>query len=388
MILRVLKKIFCILLALLAGASLLAQLFLPTNALPLSLPSVSARSAILICAEDGSVFFEKNPDERLGPASTTKLMTALTVLSLWENPDEAVTIPPEAVGIEGSSIYLVAGETLTVRELLFALLLSSANDAATALAIITAGSVASFCAKMNELASEWGLTNTHFENPHGLSHENHYTTARDLSKIARRALDDSLLREIVATYKKTIPLDGTPDVRLLVNHNKLLRTYEGAIGMKTGFTKATGRTLVSAAERDGMTLIAVTLNAPDDWRDHASMLDFGFASYERVTLEAGAFTYEMPVVGGVFETVALANAEPISMVLPKSREAETYRVEAISRFAYAPVSEGDPLATLVVTCEEKTASAELIATESVAAKIPEKLGFFEKIRRFFKKFLF
>ena len=382
MIFRALKKCFLVFLALWVGLSLVV---FSTNALPLALPSVSARSAILISAEDGSVFFEKNPDERLGPASTTKLMTALTVRSLVEDPDAVVKIPREAVGIEGSSIYLVEGETLTVRELLWALLLSSANDAATALAICSAGSVETFCAKMNDLAQEWGLQGTHFSNPHGLSADDHYTTARDLASIARRVLDDSLLSEIVATYKKTIPMDGTPDVRLLVNHNKLLRTYDGAIGMKTGFTKATGRTLVSAAERGGMTLISVTLNAPDDWRDHAAMLDFGFASYECVTLEAGAFTYEMPVVGGVFETVTLANAEPISMILPKSRGEISHRVEAVSRFAYAPVAEGSPLATLTLTCEGKAASAELVATETVVAKMPEKLGFFEKIRRLLGK---
>jgi len=381
-IFRVLKRIFCAFLAVLLGGSLVA---FRANALPLSLPSVSARSAILLCAENGSVFFEKNADERLGPASTTKLMTALTVLSLVEDPDAAVTIPREAVGIEGSSIYLVAGETLTVRELLWALLLSSANDAATALAIFSAGSVENFCVRMNALADEWGLQNTHFSNPHGLSADDHYTTARDLVSIARRVLDDPLLSGIVATYKKTIPMDGTPDARLLVNHNRLLRTYEGAIGMKTGFTKATGRTLVSAAERGGMTLIAVTLNAPDDWRDHTAMLDFGFASYECVTLGANSFSYEMPVVGGVSESVTLANAEPISMILPKSREAISSRVEAVSRFAYAPVSEGDSLATLTLTCEGETASTDLVATESVVAKMPEKQGFFARILNFFRE---
>ncbi len=381
MIFRALKKIFCTFLAVLLGGSLVA---FRANALPLSLPTVSARSAILVSAEDGSVFFEKNADERLGPASTTKLMTALTVRSLVEDPDAVVKIPREAVGIEGSSIYLVAGETLTVRELLWALLLSSANDAATALAIFSAGSTENFCAKMNALADEWGLQNTHFSNPHGLSSDDHYTTARDLASIARRVLDDPLLSGIVATYKKTIPMDGVPDTRLLVNHNKLLRTYEGAIGMKTGFTKATGRTLVSAAERGGMTLIAVTLNAPDDWRDHTAMLDFGFASYECVTLGAGAFSYEMPVVGGASDTVVLTNPEPISMILPKSREEISRRVEAVSRFAYAPVCEGDSLATLTLTCEGKVASTELVALESVVAKMPEKQGFFARILNFFR----
>ena len=385
MIFRILKKIFYLLLAFVSGASLLAHLFFPTDALTIDIPSVSAQSAILVSAEDGAVFFAKAPDERLGPASTTKLMTALTVRSLVSDPNIAVKIPREAVGIEGSSIYLVEGEILTVRELLYALLLSSANDAATALAIISAGSVEEFCVKMNALADEWGLKNTHFSNPHGLSADDHYTTARDLASIACRVLNDPLLASIVATYKETIPMDGTPDARLLVNHNKLLRTYEGANGMKTGFTKATGRTLVSSANRDGMTLIAVTLNAPNDWRDHASMLDFGFSSYERVTLSAGSFTYEMPVVGGTSESVTLTNAEPISMILPKVRGEISARVEAVSRFAYAPVHKGDSLATLTLTYEGTTASIELLASENVETNTPKKLGFWERIRRFFKK---
>ncbi len=350
---------------------------------PLSLPSVSAKSAILVSADHGEVYYAKNPDERLGPASTTKLMTALTVLSLVSDPDTAVKIPREAVGIEGSSIYLVEGELLSVRELLFALLLSSANDAATALAVFSAGSVAAFCDEMNNLASSWGLRNTHFENPHGLSHENHYTSARDLSEIARRVLDDPLLSEIVATYKKTIPMDGTPDARLLVNHNRLLRTYEGAIGMKTGFTKATGRTLVSAAEREGLRLISVTLDAPDDWRDHTAMLDFGFASYERVTLlDASEFCYSMPVVGGVEDTVLLTNAEPITMILPKERKDASFSVRSDARFAYAAVLEGDVLAELFVECEGRSVSVPLVASKGVS--IPEEPSLWKKFVSFFR----
>lgn len=380
---RIFQKFLCVLVALCVGLSFLAP---SAEADAVSLPQVSARSAILISADDGEVFYAKNPDERLGPASTTKLMTALTVRSFFSDPDVSVKIPKEAVGIEGSSIYLCEGETLSVRELLFALLLSSANDAATALAITSAGSVEAFCDKMNALANEWGLKNTHFENPHGLSHEGHYTTARDLAEIARRALDDPLLSEIVATYKKTIPMDGTPDARLLVNHNRLLRTYEGAIGMKTGFTRATGRTLVSAAERDGLRLVAVTLNAPDDWRDHTAMLDFGFSSYERVTLvEAGEFCHSLPVVGGVTDSVTLKNSEPITLILPKDRADAVCTVLSDARFAYATVREGEVLATLRVECEGKTCSVELIASKSIQSKTPEKQGFWKKLLSFFRR---
>ncbi|MBO5938321.1 MAG: D-alanyl-D-alanine carboxypeptidase [Clostridia bacterium] len=379
MVLRYFKKFIGVLLAFCVGVSFLA---LSASAEPYSLPQLSARSAILISAEDGSVFYEKNPDERLGPASTTKLMTALTVLSLISDPDTTVKIPREAVGIEGSSIYLCEGELLSVRELLFALLLSSANDAATALAIVSAGSVDAFCDEMNALAAEWELRNTHFENPHGLASENHYTTARELAQIARRALGDPLISEIVATYKKTIPMDGVPNARLLVNHNRLLRTYEGAIGMKTGFTKATGRTLVSAAERGGLCLIAVTLNAPNDWRDHTAMLDFGFSEYECVTLfDTGEFCHSMPVVGGVAERVTLKNAEPISLILPKERADAVCTVLSNARFAYAAVKEGDTLAVLRVECEGKTVCVPLVANEDVPA--PPKQSFWKRLFSFF-----
>lgn len=356
---------------------------LPSSA-PAPLPSVSARGAILMDAEDGSVYFEQNADAPMGPASTTKLMTALVVSELCD-PERVVTIPPEAVGIEGSSIYLVQGEELTVRELLYALLLSSANDAATALAIAASGSIEAFCAQMNETAERLGLMQTHFENPHGLSHEHHVTTARELASIAREVLRVPLLRQIVATYKYTIPHDGIDDRRLLVNHNKLLRSYEGAIGMKTGFTKSTGRTLVSAAERDGLTLIAVTLDAPDDWRDHRAMLDYGFASFEKVTLaNAGEFRYTMPICGAERSTATLTNPEPITLTLPRGYGEPTYTVESRFRFLFCSVKQGEPIGTLTVSCEGKTACSPLVAACDVPSAIREKNTPLRRLLNFFK----
>ncbi len=339
---------------------------LPSAAATPSL-SVSAESAILIDASDGTVLWERNAHTAMGPASTTKLMTALVAVSQM-SPERILTVPREACGIEGSSVYLCEGERLTLEQLLYAMLLSSANDAATAIALCVGGSMEGFCALMNQKAEELGLENTHFQNPHGLSDEAHYTTAYDLARIAMQVLSDPLLAKIVATYKTYIPKGDDPDARLLVNHNKLLRTYEGAIGLKTGFTKKTGRTLVSAARREGLTLIAVTLRDGDDWRDHAAMLDYGFSHYESVTVaEAGQLRIPFPVVGGQSEEVLLTNTRPLTMTLPKERTREpALSVYATGRFLYAPVMEGQPIGQVTASALGKESSSPLCTLTAVA----------------------
>lgn len=377
------KQSLSLLLAFLLGLLLCVTATATPHAATNSPPSVSAQSAILINAADGSAYFEKSADTPMGMASTTKLMTALVVAERC-TPEDVVTVAPEAVGIEGSSIYLIQGERLTVEELLYALLLSSANDAATALAIEVAGSVDAFCDMMNERAEQMGLTQTHFTNPHGLYHEEHYTTARELATIAAEVLAVPLLRQIVSTTRHTIPHDGTPDLRLLLNHNKLLRTYEGAVGMKTGFTKKTGRTLVSAAERDGMTLIAVTLNAPDDWRDHTAMLDYGFASYETLTVAVGELCFSMPVTNGTCDAVTLINAEPLTLTVPKEHGEPSYTVEATGRFLFASVKAQAPCGTVTLSCEGATTSAPLVTAHSVDSLSPNKQGPLARIRNFFQ----
>jgi D-alanyl-D-alanine carboxypeptidase/D-alanyl-D-alanine carboxypeptidase (penicillin-binding protein 5/6) len=196
-----------------------------------------------------------------------------------------------------------------------------------------------------------GLENTHFDNPHGLDSEQHYTTAHDLALIARALLAHPTLRAICATRKITIPGAEENQVRVLVNHNKMLRTYEGAVGVKTGFTKRSGRCLVSAAERNGLTLIAVTLSAPDDWNDHARMLDAGFESYERVSLcgEDG-FEALLPVTGGREQYVLVRNAANVSLTLPRERGAMLCTIE-LPRFAFADVAAGDAVGRLVFRCD-------------------------------------
>ena len=329
---------------------------------------VSAESAVLVDAHSGLVLLEKNAHKRMGMASTTKIMTALTVLRL-SSPEDTVTVSDSAIGIEGSSIYLCKGEKMTVEQLLYGLLLASANDAAVALAIHCSGSVDAFADQMNSVALELGLENTHFTNPHGLYDEEHYTTAFELAMISREALKIPLLAKIFASTRATIPFCGEADTRLVVNHNKMLKSYDGAIGVKTGFTKKTGRCLVSAAERNGLTLICVTLNAPDDWRDHTEMLDYGYENYRRVTVaDTGEYSCSLPVVGGERDTLTLKNAEPIVMTLPKNNESVEYTVTSSYRFAYAPTVADKTYAYLTVSYQGQTATAPLVACDDVRAK--------------------
>ena len=233
-------------------------------------PQVSAKSAALLDGMTGECLCEKNGDQRALIASTTKIMTGLLVCEAGDL-DRTVTVPETAAGTEGSSMYLKSGETLTRRELLYGMMLHSGNDAALTLAISISGSEAAFVRQMNRRACALNLTQTHFANPHGLDSGENYSTALDLARLAQAALQNEQFRAVVST--KTITCAG----RTLTNHNKLLWRYDGCIGVKTGYTRHAGRILVSAAERGGRMLIAVTISDPDDWRDHVSLLDYGFA---------------------------------------------------------------------------------------------------------------
>ncbi len=347
-----------------------------------AIPSVSAKSAVLIDLEECNVLFEKNAHARLPMASTTKIMTALVIAETLPL-DTVISVPAEAVGIEGSSVYLQKGELFSVDELLMALLLESANDAAVALAVCAFGSVEAFAKRCNEKALELGLKNSNFTNPHGLFEEEHYTSAYDLAVISAHALKVPKIREIVATKSATIPLGKSETnpfgegVRHLKNHNKLLSTYEGAIGMKTGYTKKSGRCLVSAAERDGLTLIAVTLNAPDDWRDHTAMLNYGFENFEyRTFFESGAYKYDFPLSNAERSTVTLSNVSPLRALVKKGDLTTHIDVEAHFRFAIAPVKKNAILGELILTVNGKKLRSSLISTEEIPSK-DEKNGFFE-----------
>ena len=297
------------------------SLVLPAQAL-----SLSAQSAVLIDARDGRVLYEKDADTPRPMASTTKIMTAVVALESCD-VNEIIEIADEAVGVEGSSIYLQKGERMTLLELLYALLLQSANDAAVAIAVGVGGSVGNFADMMNEKAVSLGLTSTHFENPNGLDADGHVTTARELALLTAYALKNPTFAEIVATYKRKISgPDGT--VRLVVNHNKLLNMYDGCVGVKTGFTKKSGRCLVSAACRESLTLVSVTLSAPDDWRDHMAMLNYGYENYCcEILCDEGGFIETLPVVGGVQDSLLCANCDYVAATLPRDHGEITVDVQ-------------------------------------------------------------
>lgn len=337
--------------------------------------SVAAKSAVLIDAASNSVIYEKNSGDRLPMASTTKIMTALVAI---ESPafGSDVTVDAAACGVEGSSVYLREGEHFTMEELLYALLLNSANDAATQIAIATAGSVEAFADLMNEKAAELGLTDTHFTNPHGLDNEEHYTSARDLAIIASAALRNPTFRQICSTYRHTI---GTGEsTRYLLNHNRMLKLYKDAIGVKTGFTKRSGRCLVSAAERDGVMLVAVTLSDPDDWRDHEAMLDYGFSRVESVSLcSAGSVRRDIPCTGGDCEAVRISNRDALDVTLPTGHGEITVTVTA-GHILFAPVAEGDALGTAIFSCDGRELGRCTLYAENGCEYIEQK-GFFERL---------
>ena len=308
--------------------------------------SVSADSAVLYVPETGIFLYTKNADQRMPMASTTKIMTALVTIEN-SNLTDTVTVPMEAVGVEGSSAYLKGGEVLTVEELLYALMLQSANDVAATLAYHIGGSIEGFADIMNEKAESLGLVDTHFTNPHGLDDENHYTTARELAIITAEALKYDDLKEIVSTDKITFATDERR--RTYINHNKLLHMYDGCIGVKTGFTKKSGRCLVGAAERCNLTFISVTLDAPNDWSDHKKMLDLGYNTLEKTEIcSEGEYTYEIPVIGGKSDNLTVTNKTALSFIRERSEQEITANIK-LSRYAVAPIHEGDILGEIIFT---------------------------------------
>ena len=302
----------------------------------------SARSAILVDADSGRVLYEQNADERMLIASITKIMTAVVALENGKTTD-TYTVTAEDMA-EGSSMYLAVGETLTLEELLYGLMLSSGNDAALSVAHCVSGTVEDFVAEMNAKAEELGMHNTSFANPNGLDHENHYSTAWDMAVLTAYALQNAAFARIVSTKSITI---GT---RTLTNHNKLLSQYEGCIGVKTGYTKAAGRTLVSAARRDGQTLVAVTLSDGNDWQDHASLLDYGFAAYpDTEVLSAGEAVCAIPVKGATTAAVNLAAGASLWYPLA-SGEAVSFTVDAPSAVT-APLPAGTVVGSVTASLD-------------------------------------
>ena len=323
-----------------AAALLAAVLFLPLRA-----GAVSAKSAYVLDAVSGRVLFSQNPDRQSLIASTTKIMTALIICEQCNVPHR-MRIPREAVGIEGSSMYLKEGEVLTLQELLYGLMLSSGNDAAVALAIYCGGTVEGFAELMNDKARVLGMTGTHFENPNGLDSPGHYSTARDLAVLAAYAMENPIFAKTVST--KTVSAGNRP----LRNHNKLLWMLEGADGVKTGYTKAAGRILVSSATRDGRRLIAVTLDDPNDWQDHQALLCDGFSRFTLQKLVcAGDQVGTVEIIGGENAQVPVIAVEDFTYSV--APEENPQLMLSTKGPVFAPVAEGEEAGFVYILIEGK-----------------------------------
>lgn len=246
----------------------------------LNVQTSSARGMCVLDGESYRVLYEKDKDKKLACASTTKVVTAITVIENCSNLDEIIKIDAKAVSIEGTSIYLRQGEEISVKNLLYGLMLRSGNDAATALAIHTSGSVQSFATLMNDTAKKIGATNSNFTNPHGLDEKYHYTTAYDLALISSYALKNPIFTEIVSTSFYTVPKTNLSEIRYFKNKNRLLNSLDGCIGVKTGFTSDAGRCLVSATKRQNMTVVCVVLNCGPMFEESCSLLNASYIDYE------------------------------------------------------------------------------------------------------------
>lgn len=341
--------------------------------------AVSARSAIVLDAQTGQVLFEQNADEILPMASTTKIMTALVALESGDL-DRVYTVKKEYTLVEGSSMYLQEGEQLTLRDTLCGLMLMSGNDAALAIAG-ECGGLEAFVTAMNDKALELGLGNTHFDNPNGLDSANHHTTARELAQLTAYAMQNEDFRQIVGTERCTAA------GRSMVNHNKLLQLYPDAVGVKTGYTSKSGRCLVSAAERNGRRLVAVTLNDPDDWDDHIAMLDAAFALYQPYTLhQAGQQLGTVSCQGGQTGSVPLSAAGTLSVWLTREEYEALEPVVRGRPFVYAPVASGTSYGVIEYRLNGAPIASDTLLYGCDSAMLPERLTFWEKIRSRLREF--
>lgn len=353
--------------ALLAGCLCLSLLFSPSTAEAETL-SVFAGGAALIEAHSGRVLYESGGRTPLPMASTTKIMTALVALE-HGCLEDMLTVPKEAEGTEGSSMYLKAGEQMSLEDLLYGLMLPSGNDAAVTIALHFGGSIEGFADMMNEKARELGCGNTHFVNPHGLHAKGHYTSALDLCTIARAAMEREDFAAIVNTqYHKT---STGAQVRTLKNKNKTLWNFEGGCGVKTGFTKKAGRCLVFAAKREGMLLIGTVLNCPDMWQQAFSLLTYGFDTYALKTLkDASVPLKEIKVEGGVKKTLpAVLKTGILYPIRKDGTETVAWQLSLPHRLE-APIEAGAVIGELTLCLDGvPVVSREILAAE--AAAVPD-----------------
>ncbi|MCX7779840.1 MAG: D-alanyl-D-alanine carboxypeptidase [Negativicutes bacterium] len=334
-----------------------------------AIDSLSAKSAVVIEASTGKVLFAKNAEERRYPASTTKLVTLITALE-HGNLNDIVTTSANAASTEGSSLWLAAGEQLKMEDMLYGIMLVSGNDATVAVAEHISGSVEKFAKLMTEKAHAIGAVNTNFTNSSGLPDPNHYSTAHDLAKLAAYGYKNPIFAQIVGTKHKIIPWPGKNHDRELYNENKMLWRYEGGNGVKTGYTEAAGRCLVSGASRNGIQLIAVVLDSDYMWEDSMALLDYGFSQVKPVTLfHKGDIFKTVRVNNGKTDNVKAVASAAITVPVSEDDKGQFTTVVNTATAVEAPVKAGQKLGTLKVMYKNvEVSSVDLVAVEEVERK--------------------
>ncbi|MBQ4238118.1 MAG: D-alanyl-D-alanine carboxypeptidase [Ruminococcus sp.] len=324
--------------------------------------STSAEAFVLYCPDNGELLLSDNADQEMPIASTTKIMTTLITLEEAAKDNRVVEFTDDMIA-EGSSMYLKRGEKVTLYDLAVGMMMQSGNDAANAAAIAVAGSIEDFAALMNEKAQAIGMTHTHFVTPSGLDDEAHYSTAFDMALLMACALENEDFAHITSQTSMEVHFVYPADKFITYpNHNKLLRLYDDCIGGKTGYTDLAGRTLVTASKRDGLTLIAVTLNDHDDWDDHIALYDYGFENRQMKTFRIDE--RQLDVVGGVKDSVMLQPVD-VSAVVP-SNSGEIKEQVILPAFVYAPVKAGESTGTVKFIMDGKLiAQAPITAAQSV-----------------------
>lgn len=351
--------------------------------------NVSAKAACLMIPDSTDIIFAKNEREELPMASTTKIMTSLILLETLEAcGNKEVELTDEMVRIEGTSMGLMPKDVVSLDALAKGMLLCSGNDAANASAIAIGGSIDNFVKMMNEKAEQIGMHNTHFVTPSGLDSGNHHSTAYDMAILGSYAMENKSFVSIASQKSARVEFINPPKTVSIRNHNKLLRLYEGCIGVKTGFTKAAGRCLVSCAQRNNVKLIAVTLNAPNDWDDHKNMLDYGFANTINVSFNDQQTKAEVPVRGGTANEVSACGVSTFSHSFKKGDEARVKRVVEVQECCNAPVEKGQIVGKVVYYLDGKEIGKNEILAEVSIEKVKEEKNFFKKtiefIQRIFK----
>lgn len=345
---------------------------------------VSAQSAVLYCVNNDTVLFEKNSNTKMSMASTTKILTTLITLEQAQAEDKEVTFTKEMIA-EGSSMYLKEGYKLHLSDLATGMMTVSGNDAANAAAISISGSTEDFAKVMNDKAEQIGMTSSNFVTPSGLDDENHYSTALDMAHLMAYAMSNSSFAELTAKKNAQVNFISPESMSITYsNHNKLLSLYEYCNGGKTGYTKKSGRCLVTSAEKDGVKLIAVTLNAPDDWNDHINMYNYGFSKVTAVTDVDKDYSIQADVVGGTANSVTVKPVKTIDYVKPANSNSEVTRKVIIDSFLYAPLEKGEVVGTAQYYLDNKLlCEIPLVTTTNVEYKTVDK-GFWESISDFFK----